>query len=222
MSLRSAMRALWFPAIGAALLLAGLDFCAAGPRGGAEPGRSSNPADRPSRLVGGCQTVGEAYGLAAFSDSAAVEAVRRALSPAPAEAHGATGEQPPSGRTSADSEAARIVPLFVQIGAVDSPDKRDAKSLAQQLSDRLGTGGLTLASRTLLLHTSGPCFPPYHIDFQAWGDSLAVGAFLDSLPHVPWEGFAPAKERSQRDVFVSAGTSLQAMDDFVDLKREKR
>ncbi len=148
------------------------------------------------RIVGGCHTSEHDYGLPAIADSLAAADLDAAL----------------HGRASGKS------PLFVQIGSVKEMAAECWISLGRQLTSLITEGGLRLASRSLLRHTTGTCFPPYHVDLEAVGDTAAVARFLEILPSHRWEGFEVAAQRSERDCFISAGRSREMMNTVVDLK----
>lgn len=162
----------------------------------------------PPRRLGGCQTTQRAYGLPACADSLALLAVDELLAP---------GAGPRSGP--ACRALAVDTPLFLQIGAVDPPADTLWARLSRALSARIEAAHLRLAARTLLSHTTGTCFPPYHVDLRACGDSARVAAFLRDLPDAAWPGFTRVEARAQREVFISAGVSLQGMTAAVDLCR---
>jgi hypothetical protein len=186
------------PARFALTALVALCACA-GPSATAEP---------PHRL-GGCQTTQRDYGLPGCADSLAVLAVDELLAP---------GVGP---RTGPACRALAVdTPLFLQIGAIDPPADTLWVGLSRALCERIEAAQLRLASRTLLSHTTGTCFPPYHVDLRACGDSARVAAFLRDLPGAAWPGFTRAGARAQREVFISAGVSLQGMTVAVDLRRD--
>jgi hypothetical protein len=186
------MRMLWVLAIGLPVL------CGMG-RAETEP---------PVRRLGGCQTTRRAYGLPEATDSLAAGAVDELLAP---------GEGPKPGpfcrALGADT------PLFVEIGAVDSLADQVWAGLAGAATSRIAECELHLAERTLLGHTTGPCFPPYHVELRACGDSASVAAFLETLGAVSWPALTGAQKPSEREIFVEAGTSLQFMPYRVDLRR---
>ncbi|MBD3236855.1 MAG: hypothetical protein GF330_09135 [Candidatus Eisenbacteria bacterium] len=160
-----------------------------------------------AQRLGGCETRERAYGLAAMRDSVALAALAELMAP---------GMGPKSGpharALGADS------PFFAQAGAVDSLPDGDWVAIAEALTARIATYGIHLAERSLLRHTTGPCFPPHHIDFRGVADSAAAQSFLADLPQMAWEGFAPAARRSERRLLITAGLSLQQMDVAVDLE----
>jgi hypothetical protein len=137
--------------------------------------------------------------LAPVRDSLALAAVDELLSPGPA---GQSGS------------ACRLLsvdtPLFAQLGAVDPPADSVWCAAAARLGDLAESLGVRLAERSLLGHTTGPCFPPYHVDLRACGDSAAVAAFLEILPRAGWPGFRVAAAGAARTLLLSAGTSLQS------------
>ena len=159
--------------------------------------------------MGGCRTETRDFGLPAYSDSLAETVVRALLAPRPG--GGRPGSTPPG-----------ATPLFVQIGSVDSLGDPVWQAIAAQVTGRLQRAGASIGRRTALLKTTGPCFPPYHVDFEGWADSSDAAAFLDSLAVASWEGFAPVERRSARSLFVQAGTSLQQLDRVIDLRRVPR
>lgn len=161
------------------------------------------------RRLGGCQTTQRAYGLTGFADSLATLAIEELLAP------GVGSRTGPACRALAVD-----TPLFLEIGAIDPPADTLWVRLSRALSERVEAAQLRLASRALLSHTTGTCFPPYHVDLRACGDSAHVAAFLRDLPDAVWPGFTRAGERTQREVFISAGVSLQGMTVAVDLRRD--
>jgi len=180
----------------AAAVLLSASWLAAPGSGGSEPQR-----------VGGCQTSEREYGLPALSDSVAGGALRELLAP---------GMGPKAG---ALCRALGVDgTLFAQIGAVEPPADSMWADLGAQLTDRCRAHGLRIARRTLLRHTTGTCFPPFHVDFECVGDSASAGTFLADLLRVPWTGFAAVKQRSERRLWIAAGTSLQQLDTAIDLK----
>jgi hypothetical protein len=161
------------------------------------------------RRLGGCQTTQRVYGLPACTDSLAMLAIDELLAP---------GVGP---RTGPACRALAVdTPLFLQVGAIDPPADTLWVELSRALSARVEAAQLRLASRTLLSHTTGTCFPPYHVDLRACGDSAQVAAFLRDLPDAAWPGFTRAGVRAQREVFISAGVSLQGMAVAIDLRRD--
>lgn len=158
-------------------------------------------------ILGGCQTTEREYGLPVLCDTLAAAAVSELMAP---------------GMGSKVGEACRKIgveiPMFVQIGAVDSLRDETWRAISQQITARLAASNVHLAERTLLRRTTGPCFPRHHIDFQACGDSSSVRCFLADLTEVPWEGFELTPNRRERTLFVTAGTSLQLMETTVDLR----
>ncbi|MFH1144197.1 MAG: hypothetical protein V1774_06610 [Candidatus Eisenbacteria bacterium] len=160
--------------------------------------------------VGGCATQVREGGLPAIEDSLAQAAMNELLAPKPG--HDGT----PSCRRLGVNAA-----LFLQIGAVDSLADSLWQGISGQVTDRLRSGTLILAQRSALLRTTGPCFPPFHVDFRACGDSTRVRGFIDSLVVMNWDEWTAAPERKARDLFISAGMSLQQMDTVVDLRHEE-
>jgi len=157
--------------------------------------------------MGGCQTREMAYGLPAARDSLAAAAVEELLAP---------GMGPKVGE--ACRQLGVDAPLFVKIGAVELHADSQWVALASQLTAAIKHAGIRIAERSQLAHTTGTCFPPYHIDFRACGDSASVGRFLAGLARLEWEGFQPTDDRRTRRYFVSAGWSLAGTDAIVDLK----
>jgi len=165
------------------------------------------PREAPVMRVGGCQTSEREYGLAFASDSAAVAAVGELIAP---------GEGPKGGPA-----CARLgvdTPLFVQIGSVAPLADAEWIAAAQALGARMDSCGLVLAERSLLRHTTGPCFPPYHIDLRACGREAQVARFLVHLTDRPWGRFEPTAERGQRRLMICAGRNMSLMNTVVDLK----
>jgi hypothetical protein len=160
-----------------------------------------------AQRLGGCRTTEREYGLAAVQDSLSEAAVAELMAP---------------GMGSKVGDVCRTIgvdtPLFAQIGAVDLLPDETWVSISSQLTALLDECGVRIATRSLLRHTTGTCFPPHHVDFRASGDSSAVAAFLRHFPQAPWEGFAATEKRSERRLFITAGTSLQLMNIGVDLK----
>jgi hypothetical protein len=109
-------------------------------------------------------------------------------------------------------------PLYAQVGALDSLADETWRSIATQVTARMAAAGVHLAERTGLQHTTGTCFPPYHVDFRACADSSAARLFLKELTSSAWEGFTATGNRRERRLFVTAGLSLQLLDTTVDLK----
>jgi hypothetical protein len=167
---------------------------------------ADSPCSGDAQRVGGCRTSAREYGLPSFTDSLGVAAIRGLLTPSTAPRAGEACLLPPG-----------TAPLFAQLGAVDHVADSLWRAMAEQVTVRLRESGLALAQRSALLHTTGPCFPPLHIDFQAYGDSARVIGFLDSLRVSTWTGFEIAAERRRRDLFLAAGMSLQLMEWVIDL-----
>jgi len=192
----------------AGLLLVAAVWLGAGCAGTRAGERTGGPP-----AIGGCRTESREYGLPAFTDSLAEATVRALLTPrrdsaSPDEVH---GRVPPG-----------AAPLFLQIGAVDCPADSTWRGIAGQVTDRIQAAGISLARRSALRETSGPCFPPFHVDFEAWAESTLVAAFLDSLVAWSWPGFHRTGVRAERDLFITAGMSLQQMDRVVDLRHAPR
>lgn len=160
-----------------------------------------------AQRLGGCQTTAHDFGLPAVADSLVLSALGELMAP---------GMGPKTGphcrQLGADT------PLFAQIGAVDSLPNEAWVDIAGQLTAQLETGGVRIGERSQLRHTTGPCFPPYHVDFRGVADSASVAAFLSALPRIAWDGFVATAERSERRFFITAGMSLQQMDIVVDLR----
>ena len=166
---------------------------------------AAGAADPPApRKLGGCHTEAQPYGLKAIEDSLAQAAVAELLAPG-------------GGPGAACARLGVDTPLFLQIGAIAPLPAIAWRATALSLSERLRAAGLHLAQRSLLRHTTGPCFPPYHVDLRACGTADAVAAWLAALPDEPWPGAEPA-ERRARDLFLTAGRSLQASDATLDLR----
>jgi len=165
-------------------------------------------SDRAHPRLGGCETTRREYGWPPARDSLALAALEELLVPGPASRTG-----PACRRLGVEA------PLFVTIGAVDPPPDSLWASLARQVSAALDGARVRTAERTLLGHTTGPCFPPYHLDIRACGDSAAVGAFLKALPGAAWQGFAVAGEAREREFLLTAGTSLQSPSVTLGLRR---
>ncbi len=192
--------------IALALTLAALPALAAG--GSRDAGRgASPPPEGPVMRVGGCQTTERAYGLAAFSDSAAQAALVELLAP---------GEGPRGGP--ACERLGVDTPLFAQVGSVAPLADSEWVAAVEAVGARIDSCGLALAERSLLAHTTGPCFPPYHVDLRACGTEAQVARFLDRLATGPWGPFVPTDDRSQRKLFVCAGRNLSIMNSVVDLR----
>jgi len=170
---------------------------------------ADSPGPGDAQRVGGCRTSEREYGLPSFTDSSGVAAIRGLLAPSTAPRAGESCLLPPG-----------AAPLFVQLGAVDNLADSLWRAVAEQVTVRMRESGLAFAQRSALLHTTGPCFPPFHIDFQAYGDSARVIGFLDSLRVDTWAGFAIAAERRRRDLFLAAGMSLQLMEWVIDLEQK--
>jgi hypothetical protein len=167
---------------------------------------ANGAAEEPHRL-GGCRTVERELGTRASPDTLAVGALAELTAP---------GMGPKAGpicrRLGVDA------PLFVSIGAVDEQPDSTWMRVADQVGDRMRGGGLHMASRSPLRHTTGTCFPPYHIDFEAVGDSARVGGFLARMARASWEPLIVAERRQERVIFIAAGLNRQSMDTVVDLK----
>lgn len=157
--------------------------------------------------VGGCNTTERDFGLPPIANERAQEAVAELLAP---------GMGPKSGPAC----RALVVdtPCFLQIGAVDSQANEVWRNLAEQITALTKAGGLHLAERSLLRHTTGPCFPPYHVDFRAVGSAEAVARFRADLTEQKWKGFIPASTRGERSLFISAGVNLSMMEPCGDLQ----
>lgn len=171
----------------------------------ARTGTAAEVSDDAGSRLGGCRTTWRAYGLPAQSDSLALKALGEILRGGSG-GGGACAERggPACRRLGVDT------PLFIQVGALDLPADSVWVSAVRTVGVLLERTGVRLAERTLLGLTSGPCFPPHHVDLRACGDSLAVAAFLDALPREPWPGCRPAKPGARRDLLLSAGTSLSS------------
>ncbi len=156
--------------------------------------------------LGGCETTEAAYGLDALADSVAQGAIDELLSP---------GEGLKTGPHC--RQLMVQTPLFLKIGAVEEGPAEAWASLAGQVTECLGEFDLHLAERSLLRHTTGTCFPPYHVDFRAVGAAGAVDALLVHLGTLEWEGFVRVEDRRSRTHFLSAGRSLQLTETVVDL-----
>jgi hypothetical protein len=182
---------------GGALLLAGigLAWAVAG-------------AQTPSR-IGGCRTTERDFGPpgAARVDSAAALALDELTAPGPDSKVG-----PACRRLGVDT------PLFVSLGAVDPIADTLWTRAVERVDSLLRRSGAHRIAISPLRHTTGPCFPPYHVEMPAVGDSASVAAFLRGLPMAPWGPFVATPERGARILFVSAGTSRQSMDTVVDLR----
>jgi hypothetical protein len=159
--------------------------------------------------MGGCQTTPEEYGLPALSDSLGLLAFEELMAP---------GQGPRTGPASDQLEVDGV--LFLQAGAIVRGEKQAWVTLAGHVTRRLREAGIVLASRSALLHTTGTCFPPYHVDFRAVGRSPVIDAFVRSLADQAWDGFAPTPIRSERSHFLTAGRSLQQSDVVIDLIRK--
>lgn len=161
-----------------------------------------------AQTVGGCQTSEREYGLPTLADSLAQAALGELMGPSVARHE----ESPEIRALGIDT------PFFAQIGAVVPPPDSAWIALASQLTKEISDHGLRIAQRSLLRHTTGTCFPPYHVDLQAVGDSAAAASFLSDLPKMIWQGFVPTQNRSERIFFIAAGTSMELMNAVVDLK----
>lgn len=157
--------------------------------------------------MGGCQTKELDFGLPPLAEERAQRAVAELLEP---------GTGPKTGP--ACRELGVDTPCFVQIGAVAEQDEEIWQSLAEQVTTLLKTHGLHLAERSRLRHTTGPCFPPYHVDFRAVGTAEAVTRCRAELGEQKWKGFLPAATRGERSLFLAAGTNLSMMEPCGDLK----
>ncbi len=157
--------------------------------------------------LGGCQTTVQSSGLPALSDSLATAAVAELLTP------GSGPRRGPACRSLGVE-----LPVFAQIGALDSLNDETWRAISEQLTQRIADAGLRLAERSALRLTTGTCFPPYHVDFRACADSAAAGRFLADLGDVAWDGFAFAEDRRTRRLFVIAGLSMQLMSTAVNLE----
>jgi hypothetical protein len=157
--------------------------------------------------VGGCRTSEREYGLPALADSAEQAALAELLAPGEGVKAG-----PACGRLAVDT------PLFAQVGSVAPLEDAEWVAAVQILGARMDSCGLVHAERSLLAHTTGPCFPPYHVDLRACGTEAQVARFLDGLAAGPWGRFEPTDDRSQRRLFICAGRNLSLMDSVVDLR----
>jgi hypothetical protein len=162
---------------------------------------------QPPQTVGGCRTTEREYGLPARADSLALLALGELTAPGMGEKTG-----PAARRLGADT------PLFITIGAVDPLADTLWARAAERLDSLLAGRGMRLAARSGLRHTTGPCFPPYHVDLRAVSDSARVDGFRRALPLASWGPLAVTAERARRVMFVTAGASLQSMDTVVDLR----
>jgi len=158
-------------------------------------------------LLGGCRTSEHEYGLEAYTDTAAVAALEELIAP---------GTGPKAG--AACRRLGVDAPFFVRLGAIDSVSAPRWATLARQVTTALGASGVHIAERSLLRHTVGPCFPPYHIDFRTCGPAGAVADVLEAWPNREWQGFVRAASRGERLVWISAGTSLQRIATVVELR----
>jgi len=168
---------------------------------------TDRPREAPVMRVGGCQTSEREYGLAALADSAAVAAVNELIAP---------GEGPKGGPVCERLEV--DTPLFVQIGSVSPLADSEWVAVVHVLGAQMDSCGIVFAERSLLRHTTGPCFPPYHIDLRACGREAQVARFLERLATGPWGRFEPTSEREERRLFVCAGRNLSLLNTVVDLK----
>jgi hypothetical protein len=185
------------PGPGSWLGLRGLPWLAA--RACADGDRSAKPpGEAPIMRVGGCQTSEREYGLAAAFDSAAVAAVEELNAP---------GEGPKAGP--ACKRLGVDAPLFAQIGSVDPLEDAQWVAAAKVLGARMDSCGLVLAERSLLRHTTGPCFPPYHIDLRACGREAEVARFLEQLAAGSWGAFTPTSDRGQRRLLINTVVDLR-------------
>jgi hypothetical protein len=184
------------------LKVAGIAVLAAA---GCAPGRAAR-AQEP-RAIGGCRTVEVRYGLSAWGDSAAVRALQELIAPGAGERVG------PACR-----DLGVDAPLFARVGAVDPPADTLWAHAVRRVGEIMDSSGLRLASRSLLRHTTGTCFPPYHVDLEAVGDTAQVRGFLERLSTARWDPWVVAPERRERRLMVTAGMGLQSMDTVVDLR----
>lgn len=159
------------------------------------------------RTVGGCKTTERVYGVPALQDSLARAALDELMAP---------GVGPKTG--AACRRLGVDAPLFVRLGAVNPVADSLWESVAERVTDRLCQAGCRIAGRSLLRHTTGTCFPPYHVDFDAVGDSAQVAGFLHQLTRGPWGPLEVTSHREERVLFLTAGCSLSVMDVVVDLR----
>lgn len=158
-------------------------------------------------LVGGCRTVEREFGLPAWRDSVAVRALTELTAPGTGPKTGPACE-----RLHVDA------PLFVTLGAVSEPDDSLWVQAASQVFARMRHCEILPATRSLLRCTRGPCFPPFHVEFEAVGDSAQVNEFLKELAAGAWDPLAITSRRAERVLFVAAGMSRETLDRVVDLK----
>lgn len=158
-------------------------------------------------LVGGCRTVEREFGLPALQDSSAVRAFDELIAP---------GMGPKAGP--ACRQLRVDAPLFVTIGAVTEPADSIWVRVASHVTARMLRCEIRPATRSPLRCTSGTCFPPYHVDFEAVGDSAQVSEFLKELTGGPWDPLIITSRRAERTLFVAAGVSRETLDTVVDLK----
>ena len=158
-------------------------------------------------LVGGCRTVEREFGLPALRDSLAIRAFDELIAP---------GSGPKTGP--ACRQLRVDAPLFVTIGAVAEPADSIWVRVASHIADRMLRCEIRPATRSALRCTTGPCFPPYHVEFEAVGDSAQVGEFLDELTSGSWDPLVITSRRAERTLFVAAGVSRESLNTVVDLK----
>jgi hypothetical protein len=161
---------------------------------------------QPAR-VGGCDTTERDYGLPVLADSAAGAALAELTAPGSGSKIG-----PVCRALGVDT------PLFAQVGSVAPLADEEWRAAVQVLCARLDSAGVRIAERSLLRHTVGPCFPPYHVDLRGCGTTAGVATFLDSLAVGPWTPYAVTSERRGRRLFVAAGRELSLMNVAVDLR----
>jgi hypothetical protein len=158
-------------------------------------------------FVGGCRTVEREFGLPALRDSLAIRALEELTAP---------GSGPKTGPACRQLRVA--APLFVTIGAVTEPADSIWVRAASHVADRMLRCEIRPATRSRLRCTSGTCFPPYHVEFEAVGDSAQVSEFLKELTCGPWDPLVITSRRAERTLFVAAGTSRESLNTVVDLK----
>ncbi len=168
---------------------------------------ADQPGEGVRRRVGGCQTTEREYGLPRLFDSAAEAAVLELLAPGPSRKGGAACR-----RLGVDTA------VFAQVGAVDSLPDTIWVAAAARLTGILQAQGIHVAGRSLLLHTTGTCFPPHHVDLRACADSARAAAFLEGLAGTVWPNLVVADRPQDRVLFVAAGTNLSQMDWILNLK----
>jgi hypothetical protein len=169
-------------------------------------GLATAAAEEPHH-VGGCHTVEREFGLPALRDSLAIRAFGELTAP---------GSGPKTGP--ACRQLAVDAPLFVTIGAVTEPADSTWVRIASHVTARMLRCEIRLATRSSLRCTSGTCFPPYHVEFEAVGDSTQVGEFLKELTGGSWDPLVITPRRAERTLFVAAGVSRETLDTVVDLK----